>query len=371
MPDVSLLKMLGRRLFTTLCARHRLRVPERVPCFCYSVVGTNNDQLLRQQIDSNIQTQDDQHELRQMLRTIVDTHLANGQIFFVPWANDRAILTLLSPFKQLTAQGVSLEFLIDACTKSADLFVTLTKNGREAIKKFTIFVECLEMTYEDAMRFYAKRADGLDSVSADSIQQRLSVFLGRGILAGAQLKMLVKRWPDILFMGNPQTMDMFWEEISGFFAMSDMKKLMLNSPQICLLDVEEIVEIYEYIYFHMGIESDELTESTNWLNLRLEQIMARHEFLLKTGKYTFPDPKKPQLKKENPTASRIFDVSDLEFATKVGCVSHEEWIVFQDLRKLEELLSEKERPYERVLPAMRKQFERKVKEAVEKEAGEL
>uniref|UniRef100_A0A183CQA9 Uncharacterized protein n=1 Tax=Globodera pallida TaxID=36090 RepID=A0A183CQA9_GLOPA len=227
------------------------------------------------------------------------------------------------------------------------------------------------MTYEDAMRFYAKRADGLDSVSADSIQQRLSIFLGRGILPGVQLKMLVKRWPDVLFMGNPQTMDLFWEEISDFFSMSDMKKLMSNSPQICLMDVEEIVEIYEYIYFHMGIESEELTESTNWFNLRLEQIMARHEFLLKTGKYTFPDPKKPQLKKENTTASRIFDVSDLEFATKVGCVSHEEWIVFQDLRKLEELLSEKERPYERVLPAMRKQFERKVKQEAEKEAGEL
>jgi hypothetical protein len=47
----------------------------------------------------------------------------------------------------------------------------------------------------------------------------------------------------------------------------------------------------------MGIESSELIESQVWLDLDLDQIMARHELLTKTGKYFFPDPKRPQFKK--------------------------------------------------------------------------
>jgi hypothetical protein len=47
----------------------------------------------------------------------------------------------------------------------------------------------------------------------------------------------------------------------------------------------------------MGIEGMELVESKQWMNLELEQVMARHEFLSKTGKYFFPEPKKPQYKK--------------------------------------------------------------------------
>ncbi|KAL3124075.1 hypothetical protein niasHT_004664 [Heterodera trifolii] len=307
----------------------------------------------------------------QLLRTIVDSHLTNGQTFFVPWSDKRALQSILLPFKELANQGVALEFIIDACSKSVDLFMALTKNGRETTKKLGIFVDCMEMTYEDAMRFYAKWASGLEEVSADCVQQRLSIFLGRGVRAGAQMRSVVMRCPEILFMGVPQQMDMFWENILDFFTLNDLKKLMVNSPQICLMSFEEIEEIYEYIYFHMGIEPGELAESKYWHTLELDQVMSRHEFLLKTGKYTYPDPKKPQLKKENPPARRIFDVDELEFATKVGCVSHEEWVIFQDMRKQEEILSEKERPYERIKPSLRKQFERRKKEAAEIEMAHL
>lgn len=46
----------------------------------------------------------------------------------------------------------------------------------------------------------------------------------------------------------------------------------------------------------MCIEGDEFKECMKWPAMSLEEIMTRHEFLLKTGRYTTPDPKHPQKK---------------------------------------------------------------------------
>lgn len=50
---------------------------------------------------------------------------------------------------------------------------------------------------------------------------------------------------------------------------------------------------------------------------------------------------------ENPKIDQIFDTPDKEFATKVAYVSHEEWVVFQDLKEQEEATAEKDRPFEK------------------------
>lgn len=58
--------------------------------------------------------------------------------------------------------------------------------------------------------------------------------------------------------------------------------------------IDETKLKYEYIYFHMAIEPEKLASSYRWIDLSLDEIMMRHEFLKKTGKYKMPDPKKPQ-----------------------------------------------------------------------------
>lgn len=72
--------------------------------------------------------------------------------------------------------------------------------------------------------------------------------------------------------------------------------MIMASPQICLRSVNELELRYEYIYFHMGIESREFPECACWIDLELEEIMMRHKFLKKTGQYILPDPKRPQFK---------------------------------------------------------------------------
>lgn len=46
----------------------------------------------------------------------------------------------------------------------------------------------------------------------------------------------------------------------------------------------------------MGIEGAECLESREWVNMPLDEIIMRHELLVKTGNYTMPDEKRPQLK---------------------------------------------------------------------------
>jgi hypothetical protein len=60
-------------------------------------------------------------------------------------------------------------------------------------------------------------SEELLSVTPESIQRRLDVFLGRGILAGLRMGAIVQKCPAILFASEPQKMDQTWEHISQFF----------------------------------------------------------------------------------------------------------------------------------------------------------
>jgi len=128
---------------------------------------------------------------------------------------------------------------------------------------------------------------------------------------------------------------------------------------------------YEYIYFIMCIEGPEFSDCLSWSDRSLDEIIMRHEFLVKTGKYTTPDPKRPQFKMENPLLYKILDTNDKEFATQIAGVTKEEWLVYQRLHEKLKELEDKERPYERIKPAMRKAYERRPKEQREKKEGEI
>jgi hypothetical protein len=45
----------------------------------------------------------------------------------------------------------------------------------------------------------------------------------------------------------------------------------------------------------MGIDPEKLATSFGWIDMDLEEIMMRHEFIKKTGCFKTPDPKRPQI----------------------------------------------------------------------------
>lgn len=70
--------------------------------------------------------------------------------------------------------------------------------------------------------------------------------------------------------------------------------LILRAPQILLKPFAETELKYEYIYYHMGIEPEKLADSYDWIDMNLNDIIMRHDFLRKVGKYKTPEAKKPQ-----------------------------------------------------------------------------
>ncbi|VDK36153.1 unnamed protein product [Gongylonema pulchrum] len=113
----------------------------------------------------------------------------------------------------------------------------------------------------------------------------------------------------------------------------------------------------------MLMEGEDFAGCTKLASLSLNELMDRHELLLKTGIYKTPDPRRPQLKSDNPKLKKIVDSNAEEFATRVAQITVEEWRLFQELQEKKRDLESpgEERPFERVKPSMRKQLERRKK----------
>lgn len=69
----------------------------------------------------------------------------------------------------------------------------------------------------------------------------------------------------------------------------------------------------------------------------------------------------------NPSPHQIFDSSDQYFASEIVGVTDEEWMIFQTVYRKQKELEDKDEPYERIKLSLRKKFERRIKEAIEKD----
>ncbi|KAK0426747.1 hypothetical protein QR680_009878 [Steinernema hermaphroditum] len=302
-----------------------------------------------------------------MLKRVTHELRREGKTFILPLGDEDALQRMLKPLHTLVDAGVKPEFLLDAFVKRSELFKALVVQGEKSMKVLDALVETCGMTFEDAMRMLASYPEELLAVSAESIFDRLSVFFNSGILAGKEMGRIVRTCPAILFTSDGKQMATLVEGLTNFFARGEIRAMLEKTPHIVITNLEELEQKYEYIYFMMRIEGDEFKMCTRWVDMSLDEIIMRHDFLQKTGKYTTPDPKKPQFKMENPTLSKILDLPDVQFATEIAGVTMEEWTVYRAFMEKQREMANKERPFERIKPSVRKAFERRRKEAKKKE----
>uniref|UniRef100_A0AC34FC44 Uncharacterized protein n=1 Tax=Panagrolaimus sp. ES5 TaxID=591445 RepID=A0AC34FC44_9BILA len=302
------------------------------------------------------------------LKKVVSTLEDRGQQFVLPWGDESAIEAILGILRELTTTtGVFPEFLFDAFTQKPELFAAITRNGNKCIEIFDCLCDMCGFSIQDTIRMFGSYTSELLETDANEISQRLSCFLRVGVNAGRNLGRMVRKCPAILFASDSQQIAENVEALGSFFSRSILPKILANDPEIVLKNFEQIESNYEYIYYHMRCEPEEFVETRQWSQMPLEEVMNRHKFLLKTGKYELPDPKKPQLKMENPSLHRIFDTNDNAFAVHVATVSVEEWMMYKELAEKLEALEDKERPFERIKPSQRKAYERRLKETKEQE----
>uniref|UniRef100_A0A0K0CYI2 UAE_UbL domain-containing protein n=1 Tax=Angiostrongylus cantonensis TaxID=6313 RepID=A0A0K0CYI2_ANGCA len=272
-----------------------------------------------------------------MLRRIVADLNKNGIQFILPTADSDSMEQLTYALRSLANIGVKPEFLIDACRKNPELFRNLTTKGEEAYQILKVLVTSCGMTYEDSLRMFSSHGDDLLAGSSADVQARVDVLVICDVESGAACGKVVRKCPAILFAREPMEMRKLVEALGGFFSRKEISAIVETVPEVLLKNIEELEEKYEYIFFHVGyqvfgavtfftfelftivchfrvvfttdsssyimdqtlqmcIEGDEFKDCINWVFMDLDDIMMRHEFLLKTGRYTTPDAKRPQKK---------------------------------------------------------------------------
>ncbi|CEF68430.1 Hypothetical protein SRAE_2000308700 [Strongyloides ratti] len=281
--------------------------------------------------------------------------------YILPFHDDELMKKITTSFDYFTNVGIQPEFLLDACLNDPLFMKAMVKQGDKIIKIINLLVETTNMTFENAIRLFTIYKDDLLATSIENIQSHIQVFTSGGISEPSDLCNIICKCPVLLFSGDSKEMLKLVGSLSNFFTKNQIKCILRNSPQCVLMNFEQIEEKYEYIYFLMGIEGDEFKMCKKWIDMPLDEIIKRHEFLLKCGRYVTPDPKRLQLQKENPPLYRIIDTDSVIFATQVASVTYEEWVIYEGLHEKLKEMEQKERPFERVKPSVRKAYERKVK----------
>uniref|UniRef100_A0A0N5A9P0 Ankyrin repeat protein n=1 Tax=Syphacia muris TaxID=451379 RepID=A0A0N5A9P0_9BILA len=322
------------------------------------------------------------------------------------------------PLTTLLKAGVDSNFLINICVEKPEFFCLFGRKGKKVMEVLDLLVlRCLN-SYENAVKVFSLFPNELLEVDVPGITERLDFLNSYGMESTLLLQSILS-CPPLLFLRTAAEMNNVVHVVSSFFSSSQvvtdantgdslliplklesqggvdeillaimfftgfrnaafflirtfiffndvlfaikMTKLIQKAPHLLLQNIDKLEEKYEYIYYGMGIEGQDFHGCVSWIDLPLEDIMTRHEFLKKTGKYTFPDEKRPQLTKDNPSLKTILDTPDHIFATKVAGVTLEEWNIYKQLA--EKLRQDADVPFERIKPSLRKAYERRLKKA--------
>ncbi|VDN21850.1 unnamed protein product [Gongylonema pulchrum] len=292
----------------------------------------------------------DQLSPRKLVETIVAKLRANGKTCILPVNDEAAMEAIVEPFKLLIDIGILPEFLVDACISVPQLFISLALKGETSIQIIELIVNFCEFTYEDSIRFFATYNDELMFVGPEEMQKCLEVLETYGFKNKA-IGNVIRSCPALIFAEKSEQLAQNAENLFSHFTKNQAE------------------DKIEYIYCHMLMEGEDFAGCTKLASLSLNELMDRHELLLKTGIYKTPDPRRPQLKSvssfnaDNPKLKKIVDSNAEEFATRVAQITVEEWRLFQELQEKKRDVESpgEERPFERVKPSMRKQLERRKK----------
>ncbi|CAD6184422.1 unnamed protein product [Caenorhabditis auriculariae] len=302
-----------------------------------------------------------------MIEKIVAEHKERGTIFLIPGKDSPARESVTQALVRLVSIGVRPEFLLDGCVQKAELFRVLTTHGESSLKIINTLVSIGNLTYEDSLRILSEFSEELLACSNNGIRERIEAIVASGISTSRELSHALRKCPALLFAREPAEMRGLAEGIGGFFSRRQASNMIARCPQILLKNIEEVEEKYDYVFYQMGAEGEELSEcGDRWIDgMDLQEMQTRHVFLVLTGKYSQPDPKRPQLKMENPKLKKILNTSDEQFAVNVAGVTMEEYTVFKAMRLRQLEVEKKERTYERIKPSKRKAYERRQKERPE------
>lgn len=156
----------------------------------------------------------------------------------------------------------------------------------------------------------------------------METLRGLGFQDGNLQQFMVRCRP--VFQLSPQDINMCFVTLLKAFSRDDCLHIIDKNPAIFAFPAEDVEEKYLYVINEMGIEDDSIIAKSHLFSRSVLDIHTRHVFLVRAGLYEKPN-KRGETKIQNPSLSDIIDLNDSEFAQKVGGMTEEEFLAFQEL----------------------------------------
>ncbi|XP_013063368.2 transcription termination factor 4, mitochondrial-like [Biomphalaria glabrata] len=148
---------------------------------------------------------------------------------------------------------------------------------------------------------------------------------------------------DAILLSSPQTLFLGFEHILSIMGKLnglvdtkvDVLDLVTRCPHVLVEDWEETVRKFEYVYYEMVYEIEEIARSSVF-NRTFDYIKDRHIYLTHTGYFIKIKRKDDErIVNPNPPLKTILDWHDHQLAKMFGNLSKEEYSVYLEMRKFE------------------------------------
>lgn len=174
-----------------------------------------------------------------------------------------------------------------------------------------------------------KLENDLLSLSVDDIQERI-YQLNQFNIRHHDVKHILLKSPEIFLMEPEELL----KKIAGLraetgFTLSDLPYLFKRAPVVFTDPLEETVEKHTYLYFKMGFTNHKELAKSGVMNFTMEHILQRHLFLFRRGQYFLKD-RHGLTKNANPMLHSVFCSEEEDFC-KIAQCSINEYTLFKDI----------------------------------------
>jgi len=174
-----------------------------------------------------------------------------------------------------------------------------------------------------------KIENDLLSLTVEDIQERI-YQLNQFNVQHKDLKHILLNSPEIFLIEPEQLL----KKIAGIraetgFTLTDLPVLFKKAPVVFTESLEETVEKHTYLYFKMGFTDHKELAKSGVMGYSMLHILQRHLFVFRRGQYSLKD-RHGHTKKVNPLLHSVFCTEDEDFC-KIAQCSLDEYKLFKDI----------------------------------------
>lgn len=148
-----------------------------------------------------------------------------------------------------------------------------------------------------------------------------------------KLPRILSNCPELLWQ-HPSALTHRVTLLKELFKTDDIVPLIVTSPNIVFKDWSNILKLFRYVFFEMGIKQRQIV-SSKLFNYSLNFVRIRHLFLVRAGFHVRPRKEDDLVRHSNPLLSDILDTSDAQFAKMFGNMSQKDYKAFAAMMQRE------------------------------------